>query len=106
MYLRSSPFVFECATVWSGTDKVEAEKVQSRCDPAFEVECELVQSAPSDGCNERAWRARHKASPRRMARSFLYKIADAMLSTGITFEMVCDAGSSSSTVCTFHRACT
>ena len=77
--LLESPFVIECAMVWAGVNKVETEARQSSIDPIFEIECEL--SHPLNA----SWVGRHRNNPRRMARSFLYKVSDVMLNTGITF---------------------
>ncbi len=37
-------WAFDFSIIWSGKDKTTAEKVQSTCDPLFEVECELIDS--------------------------------------------------------------
>ena len=80
--LRQSPFVIECGMVWSGVDKTSAEARQSNTEPVFEVECEVMHDTLD------AWSVRHKHNNSRMARSFLYKISDMMLSTGIAFVAV------------------
>lgn len=76
------PYVIECAMIWSGQTKVEAETSQSTSEPLFEVECEFSNAPPEQ------WAAKYGNDTRAMATSLLYKVADIMMSTGISFVPV------------------
>ena len=73
-----TPFCFECAMVWSGGTKTQAEGRQMREEPVFEVECEVDPRRRGERLRERG--------AARAARSLLTKAADLMLVTGVTFE--------------------
>lgn len=80
--LKTSPFVIDCSAVWSGSKRSHAEKKQSEEDGVFELECEYLPDKTN--CDKYPTT---KEGRNRLAKSFLYKIADIMLSTKVHFEM-------------------
>ena len=77
-----SPFIVDCSIIWVGKTKTLAEKEQMYKEPIFEVECEFNHSMMTD------WKRKYEKHPKNMARSFMYKIADIMLASGINFTKV------------------
>ena len=51
-------------------------------DPVFELECELNNEMITE------WQQKYKRNKRKMAKSFIYKIADIMLASGIHFQRI------------------
>ena len=79
--MTRSPFVIECSSVWSGKTKVEAEQMQMTTCPTFEVECEFRPSSAAF----RTWRSNHDDVS--AAASFLYKVSDIMMATGVHYVL-------------------
>ena len=77
-----SPFIVDCCIIWVGKTKTIAEKEQMVKEPLFEIECEFNNSMIMD------WKKKYVNNRSKMAKSFMYKIADIMLASGINFVKV------------------
>lgn len=76
---RKSPFTLDCGMVWSGVTKTDVERCQQEIEPIFEVECELDRERLG------LWTSKYGDDRCKMARSFLYKVSDMMMTTGVRF---------------------
>lgn len=78
--VERSPVWIDCTMQWNGTTRTDAERQQMTSDPCFEIECELRNTDVA------AWMARHGGKGHKVARSFLFKVADIMMLTGVHFH--------------------
>ena len=79
---NTSPFIIDCGIIWAGKTKTLAEKEQMSTEPLFEIECEFNNSMIAN------WKQKYEKNTQKMAKSFMYKIADIMLASGINFIKV------------------
>jgi hypothetical protein len=83
--VTTSPFRMDCAMVWSGSVRSEAEQRQTSENPTFEVECEFVpfrREGASSGATAEAWTERYPDTASgnlRLAGSFMLKITDLLM---------------------------
>ena len=82
----SSPFTVECAMVWSGVNRTQAEEDQISKPPTFEIECEFT---PKAACDEN-WNSCYPDTcdgNTRLVASLLLKLADIMMTEDVNFKM-------------------
>ena len=79
---NTSPFIVDCSIIWVGKTKTLAEKEQMSKEPLFEIECEFNNATIKE------WMKKYEKNRNKMAKSFMYKIADVMLASGINFIKV------------------